>query len=119
MNAKCKTAAKSAAKTCKKACAKAKACAPKAQKPVAKPVTFTVRADKDSEVYLAGCFNGWDPAAKKMTGKKDGVYSATVKLAPGTYQYKFVVNGAWQADPENADWVANDMGTINSVVTVK
>ena len=55
---------------------------------------------------------------KKMTFKS-GVYSASVKLAPGSYQYKFVVDGIWCADPENANAVPNDQGTFNSVITVE
>lgn len=79
---------------------------------------FTVHADKGKSVYLAGEFNNWDPTAKKMAFRA-GVYSTTVKLAPGSYQYKFVIDGTWCADPENANSVANDQGTFNSVVTVK
>lgn len=102
--------AKGAAAAAKKAPAKAEA----------RRVTFTVRAEAGKAVYLAGCFNQWNPTGKKMTDKKkDGVYSTTVKLAPGTYEYKFVVDGVWCADPENTDFVKNDCGTLNSVITVK
>ncbi len=94
----------------------AKCCA--AQKPTAKAVTFTVHAEKGKAVYVAGEFNDWDPTAKKMAFKA-GVYTATVKLAPGDYQYKFVIDGTWCADPENVNAVANDQGTFNSVITVK
>ena len=90
--------------------------AAKKQAPVA--VKFTVHADKGKAVYLAGEFNKWDPTAKKMAFRA-GVYSTTIKLAPGSYQYKFVIDGTWCADPENANSVANDQGTFNSVVTVK
>ena len=102
-------------RTCAKACPKKQ---PKV--PVAKAVTFTVHADKGKAVYVAGEFNKWDPSAKKMAYKaKDGIYSATVKLAPGTYQYKFVIDGTWCADPENANAVPNDQGTFNSAIEVK
>ena len=108
------------AKTIKKPVAKkcaAKKCATK--KPVAKSVTFTVHADKGKAVYLAGEFNGWDPTAKKMAYKA-GVYTATLKLEAGkSYQYKFVIDGTWCADPENANSVPNDQGTFNSVIDVK
>ena len=40
-------------------------------------------------------------------------------MSAGTYQYKFVIDGTWCADPENANAVANDQGTFNSVITVK
>ena len=111
-------------KTIKKSATKkpvAKKCA--AKKPAAKKITtknvlFTVHADKGKAVYVAGEFNKWNPTAKKMTFKA-GVYSATLKLAAGTYQYKFVIDGTWCADPENANAVPNDQGTFNSVITVK
>ena len=92
-----------------------KACATKV---ATKAVTFTVHADKGKAVYVAGEFNKWDPTAKKMTFKA-GVYSATLKLAAGSYQYKFVIDGTWCADPENANSVPNDQGTFNSVITVR
>ena len=95
----------------------AKKCAKKTEK---KDVIFTVHAERGKSVYLAGEFNDWNPAGKKMAYKaRNGVYAASVKLAPGTYQYKFVINGVWCADPENVDSVANDQGTFNSVITVK
>ena len=106
---------KTVVKKVTKKCA-TKKCAVK--KAVTKNVTFTVHADKGKAVYVAGEFNKWDPTAKKMAYKA-GVYTATVKLAPGTYQYKFVIDGTWCADPENVNAVANDQGTFNSVIEVK
>ena len=89
-------------------------------RPVGKAVLFTVHEGKGKKVYLAGEFNGWDPAAKQMKYRaQSGVYAASLRLAPGTYQYKFVIDGAWRADPENANSVPNDQGTFNSVVAVK
>ncbi len=89
-------------------------------KPVAKSVTFTVHAEKGKSVYLAGEFNKWNPTAKKMAYKaKEGIYAATIKLVAGEYQYKFVIDGTWCADPENANAIQNDQGTFNSVVIVK
>jgi len=91
-----------------------------AKKTAVKNVTFTLHADKGKAVYLAGEFNKWNPTAKKMTYKAvSGLYATTVKLAAGTYQYKFVMDGAWCADPANANAVANDQGTFNSVIVVK
>ena len=121
MKIKSKAAVKTVAakKPCavKKACASKKVAAPKAAE---KNVTFTVRADIGKTVYLAGCFNQWNPTGKKMLDKKnEGVYSASVKLAPGRYEYKFVIDGTWCADPENLDFVQNEHGTLNSVVVVK
>ena len=104
-----------AKKTVVKKCTAKKSTAKKA---TAKNVTFTVHADKGKAVYVAGEFNKWNPTAKKMAYKA-GVYTATVKLAAGAYQYKFVIDGTWCADPENVNSVANDQGTFNSVIEVK
>ena len=94
-----KTAAKTATKKpeAKKPCTKkcvAKKCETK--KPALKSVTFTVHAEAGQDVRLAGSFTDWETKAKKMTFKKtNGVYSATVKLAPGEYQYKFIIGDKW------------------------
>jgi len=83
-------------------------------------VTFTVRAKEGSKVFLAGIFNNWDPTTKPMADKTgDGVYTVALNLAPGSYQYKFVIDGTWCADPECKDWIQNDHGTLNSVKTVE
>jgi 1,4-alpha-glucan branching enzyme len=112
------TKATSACK-CKKASTCKKAATKKTVKPAAKSVKFTVRADAGKKVFLAGCFNDWNAESTPMKyTKKDGVYSVSVKLAPGTYQYKFVIDGVWQADPECADFIQNDCGTLNSLITI-
>jgi len=100
------------------AVAKAKPVTPVAKKtaPKTQRIAFSVRAEVGSKVFLAGSFNNWDPTAKEMVDKNgDGLYSTTLSLTPGTHQYKFVIDGTWCADPECADWVQNDHGTLNSV----
>jgi len=118
-----KTAAKTATtkpeakKCCAKKCA-AKKCETK--KPALKSVTFTVHAEAGQDVRLAGSFTDWETKAKKMTFKKtNGVYSATVKLAPGEYQYKFIIGDKWTTDDQNAEFVPNDKGTFNSKLVIK
>ncbi len=103
------------AKTATCACAK-KETAPKAK---ATRVAFAVRAEIGSKVYLAGSFNNWDPTAKAMVDKNGtGEFTCGMNLAKGSYEYKFVINGTWCADPECTDWVQNNMGTLNSVKIV-
>jgi 1,4-alpha-glucan branching enzyme len=105
-------AKKPATKSCTKKCA--------AKKPALKSVTFTVHAEAGQDVRLAGSFTDWETKAKKMTFKKtNGVYSATVKLAPGEYQYKFIIGDKWTTDDQNAEFVPNDKGTFNSKLVIK
>lgn len=110
-------AAACAEETC--ACAAQPAKKTKAAAPKNTRVTFSVRAEVGSKVFLAGCFNGWDPTAKQMTDKEgNGTFTCSLNLPKGKYEYKFVINGTWCADPECTDWVQNDMGTLNSVKIV-
>jgi 1,4-alpha-glucan branching enzyme len=84
-----------------------------------KRVPFEVRCAPGSAVFLAASFNDWDPTAKPMADAAgDGVFVATCMLAPGSYEYKFVVNGEWAVDPANPNFVVNALGTLNSVVLV-
>ncbi len=116
--AKTETCACAKEEPAKKACAK-KAAPAKEAAPKATRVTFAVRAEVGSKVFLAGSFNNWDPTAKEMTDKNGtGEYTCCVNLTKGSYEYKYVINGTWCADPECTDWVQNNMGTLNSVKIV-
>ena len=91
-----------------------------------KNVTLTCRFEPGREVYAVGTFNNWQlwDKSKKMTDKKkDGVYSITLRLQPGRYEYKFflVTNGKgdWTEDVQNVERVQNAMGTYNSVLNVE
>jgi 1,4-alpha-glucan branching enzyme len=69
------------------------------------------------EVYLVGEFNNWDPRADRMV-KTKGAFRKTMQLAPGEYQYKFLVDGQWHNDPTAPRQIPNAFGTTNSVVRV-
>ncbi|HEX4143870.1 MAG TPA: redoxin domain-containing protein [Pirellulales bacterium] len=58
---------------------------------------------KVDAVYLAGSFNDWKPDGQRMDGPDaDGRYTTRVRVKPGDYQYKFVLDGKhWRADPGN------------------
>jgi len=40
-------------------------------------------------------------------------------LAPGTYQYRYVVDGEWRADPANPRFVPGPVGGRNSLLVVR
>lgn len=52
------------------------------------------------------------------TPRKHPLTGCTIHLAPGTYEYKFVVDGEWVLDESNPNFAANDFGTLNSVINV-
>ncbi|XP_050237668.1 protein PTST homolog 2, chloroplastic [Mercurialis annua] len=51
-----------------------------------------------SEVLLAGSFDGWT-TKRKMQKSDVGIFSLCMKLYPGKYEIKFIVDGEWKVDP--------------------
>ena len=82
-------------------------------------VTFVFVAPEARTVSLAGDFDGWDRARMQMRREASGLWTLEVPLAPGRYQYAFVVDGRrFVADPAAPRAVGDDFGQPNSVVTV-
>jgi 1,4-alpha-glucan branching enzyme len=71
------------------------------------------------EVYVTGDFADWDPRAHPMTLSADGTWQATLPLTEGDHAYKFVVDGAWLADPANPETVDDGQGGVNSLARVR
>ena len=71
------------------------------------------------QVALSGDFNGWSPDASPMERDEDGHWYTTVALAPGRYEYKFVVDREWIPDPRATEQVWNAYGTLNSVIRIR
>jgi hypothetical protein len=83
-------------------------------------VRFEVFAPDARSVALAGSFNGWSDSTTVFSrGAEPGVWSVTVALPPGEYQYLFVVDGRrWIPDPAAHAQVADDFGQRNSLLVV-
>jgi glycosidase len=84
-------------------------------------VTFRHKpAAKPAAISLAGQFNDWTAGKTPMSDPDgDGVYTATLLLPTGSYQYKFVVDGTWTPDREGQDADTDDgFGGKNSIVNV-
>lgn len=87
--------------------------------PTKKSVAFEYFDPEATVVTLVGEFNRWDPQARPLKRDAGGMWKGTLRLGPGTYQYKFVVNGQrWEEDPVNRHRVPNEHGTFNSVRSV-
>lgn len=86
------------------------------------PVTFRLQLENPAQVVcLAGTFNDWQVGKHPMRSEDGGrTWTLTLHLAPGVYQYKFVVNGTdWRTDPNAVQNVDDGMGNINSLLVVE
>jgi 1,4-alpha-glucan branching enzyme len=80
------------------------------------PVTFEYFDPSATIVTLVADFNQWDPNARPLKRDPGGLWKVTIRLEPGTYQYKFVVNGErWEEDPLNMHRTYNEHGSQNSI----
>jgi 1,4-alpha-glucan branching enzyme len=78
---------------------------------------FKYKAADAQSVELMCENNGWK--AVQMTKGDDGVWKTKVTLSPGSYAYKFLVNGKdWVLDPDNSAKKTVD-GNENSSVEIK
>lgn len=80
-------------------------------------VDFRLMAPEANSVKLAGDFTDWETGSLELKKLKSGLWKKTVNLTKGTYQYRFLVDGNWQDDPE-AQKVSNDFGSSNCVCVV-
>jgi|SRR5678809_794712 1,4-alpha-glucan branching enzyme len=84
-----------------------------------KPVDFYLNLPGAKSAAVAGTFNGWDLSQTPLSKDPSGGWKATVWLAPGRYEYRFVVDGAqWFSDPRATETVPNNFGSTNSVLVV-
>ena len=81
------------------------------------PLTLKLVAPSAKQVYVAGSFNNWHAAALPLKAD-DGEWSGEVKLAPGRYEYLFVVDGKWLPDPDAPERIPNPFGGFNSLLSV-
>lgn len=63
-------------------------------------VEFRCRAPSAKAVYLVGPFNHWDPSATPMNHDEGGEWVVELKLPPGLYRFKYVVDGHFCCYPE-------------------
>ncbi|MAG33002.1 MAG: hypothetical protein CL908_19160 [Deltaproteobacteria bacterium] len=81
---------------------------------------------KDSavgDVRIAGDFNGWVPdrGVRSLIGSEGQtrVWTKVLMLEPGTYQYRYVVDGEWRQDPSNPRSAPGPTGQPNSILHVR
>jgi len=83
-------------------------------------IIFSLTAPEAKEVYLAGDFNQWQIKNKdKMELAEAGMWMKRLRLKPGCYRYRFVVDGQWLQDPENPRYQINPFGSMDSLLEIK
>jgi len=86
-------------------------------------VTFTVPAEaavETKKVALVGEFNDWNPEeAVALKKQKDGSFKASLELAAGEYQFRYILDDEkWENDWEADKYVPAGVDTAENSVVV-
>jgi 1,4-alpha-glucan branching enzyme len=83
-------------------------------------VTFELPAEVNAKtVAVCGDFNDWERTEHMLQKRKDGRFSTTLTLTPGTYHYRFWLDdNHWENDWEAEQYAPNEFGTEDSVITI-
>ena len=88
---------------------------------VPREVVVRFRDQSASDVRIAGDFNGWVPdKGVRSLIESEGetrVWTKILQLAPGQYEYRYVVDGEWREDPDNSEGLP--AGPARSVLVVR
>ncbi len=85
-------------------------------------VVVRFRDSTADDVRIAGDFNGWVPdkgvRSRLESEGPDRVWTKVLTLPPGTYHYRYVVDGEWRIDPGNERSEPSANGGRDSVLVV-
>ena len=80
--------------------------------------SLKINDNKAHTIAIAGDFNGWSPQANILEDSdEDGIWTGTLKLEPGRYEYMFVLDGEkWFPDPNALRYVKDGFGNKNAIL---
>jgi hypothetical protein len=83
-------------------------------------VVFSLPAETQADrVALCGEFNDWSLESISLARGDDRAWRVTVPLVPGTYRYKFLLDGeTWENGTDADRYEENAYGTQDSVIVV-
>ena len=77
-------------------------------------VLFVLPALDAENVAVVGNFNAWEGTALSDSDG-DGIWTASISLAPGRYEYAFIIDGRWWGQDPLADEYIQSFGEYSSV----
>ena len=82
-------------------------------------ITLRLHNPGARRVFAAGTFNNWQGESTPLKSVGNGEWVLALGLKPGTYEYRFIVDGQWCDDPLAAEWARNPYGGYNAVLKVE
>jgi AMP-activated protein kinase-like protein len=79
---------------------------------------FTYYQKGLQSISLVGEFNDWNADSTTLTEVSPGVWTVSLRLRPGVYEYQFILNGTQRVTDPTMPQASSDFGSPNSVVKV-
>jgi len=77
-------------------------------------VLFVLPALDAEDVAVVGSFNAWE-GTDLSDPDGDGIWTASIPLSPGRYEYAFIIDGRWWGQDPLADEYIQSFGEYSSV----
>lgn len=88
-------------------------------RPTSSGILFVQPINGSARIGVAGDFNNWNPSSTPLTRNDQlGVWQACIKIPPGRYRYRLVVDGQWVQDPYNKTTETNPFGELNNILEI-
>lgn len=81
-------------------------------------VTLSFEDIQARHIQIAGDFNDWIPDKDIQTIDDAGTFTKVLRVPPGAYEYRVIIDGIWQQDPTNPNEIPNQHGGSNSLLCV-
>jgi 1,4-alpha-glucan branching enzyme len=82
--------------------------------PGQKGVLFSLSVAGAKVVSVVGSFSEWEPVALSDEDR-NGIWTTEIPLAPGRYEYAFIIDGRWLGQDPSADEYIRSFGEYSSV----
>lgn len=87
--------------------------------PLERRVPLVVLAPEAREVRVTGDFTGWTAEGLPLRRGSDGRWGTVLRLLPGEYEYRLIIDGAWADHPAASKRTPNAYGGTNCVLQVE
>jgi 1,4-alpha-glucan branching enzyme len=86
--------------------------------PPERRVPVVVDAPLAREVILTGDFTGWSAEGIRLRRGSDGRWGTVLRLLPGQYEYRLIIDGDWADHPGAPKRNPNSFGVTNCILEV-
>ena len=91
---------------------------PTISKELYKEIEFSFYAPLAQDVKLAGSFSDWQKKAIRLNPSETGHWKTKIRLKPGRYEYRYLIDGQWENDQRKIEQIMNAHGSANNVLVI-